>query len=79
MQNSEHMPCIVSGDVLRRYGVEPTLDAPLCIYQLHSPAAKYADRRLRTQSAAQALRRILAQWFVCDPGLGGVVVVGRHP
>jgi len=65
--------------VVGRYGIDPSLNAPSCVYELNSPAAEYADRCLRPRGSAQALRRILARWFVCDPGLGGVVVVGRHP
>jgi pimeloyl-ACP methyl ester carboxylesterase len=64
--------------IVGRYGVDPNLDAPFCIYELHSPAAEYADRRLRTRGSAQALRRILARCFVCDPALGGVVVIGKR-
>ncbi len=65
--------------VVGRYGVDPSLDAPSCVYELNSPAAEYADHCLRPRGSAQALRRILARWFMCDPALGGVVVVGRHP
>ena len=65
--------------VVGRCGVDPSLDAPSCVYELNSPASDYADRYLRPRGAAQALRRILARWFACDPALGGIVVVGRKP
>ena len=65
--------------VVGRYGVDPSLEPPSCVYELHSPAAEYADRCLRPLGSSQALRRLLARWFVCDPALGGVVIVGRKP
>jgi glycosyltransferase involved in cell wall biosynthesis len=65
--------------VVARYAIEPSLDSPSCVYELNSRAAEYADRCLRPRSTAQALRRILARWLPCDPALGGIVVVGRHP
>jgi len=65
--------------VVGRYGVDPSLEAPSCVYELCSPAAEYADRYLRPHGSVQALRRLLARWFTCDPALGGVVVVGRKP
>jgi glycosyltransferase involved in cell wall biosynthesis len=65
--------------VVARFGVDPSLDAPSCVYELNSPASDYADRCLRPRGAAQALRRILARWLACDPALGGIVVVGRQP
>jgi hypothetical protein len=63
--------------IVGRYGVDPSLKAPSCVYELNSPASDYANRCLRPRGSAQAIRRILARWFACDPALGGVVVVGR--
>jgi glycosyltransferase involved in cell wall biosynthesis len=63
--------------VVGKYGVDPSLEAPSCMYELNSPAAEYADRCLRPRGTAQALRRLLARWLACDPALGGVVVVAR--
>jgi glycosyltransferase involved in cell wall biosynthesis len=65
--------------VVGRYGIDPSLDVPSCVYELNSPASEYADHCLRPRGSVQALRRILARWFTCDPALGGVVVVGRKP
>jgi hypothetical protein len=63
--------------VVGRYGVDPSLDSPSCVYELNSPASDYADRCLRPHGSAQVLRRILARWFACDPTLGGIVILGK--
>jgi hypothetical protein len=63
--------------IVGRYGIDPSLEAPSCVYELNSPASEYADRCLRPRGAAQALRRILARRFACDPALGGIVILGK--
>lgn len=67
------------GQVLGRYGVDPSLDAPACFFELNSPAAAYAERCLRPRGAGIRLRRFLTRWFGCDPALGGIVVLGIKP
>jgi len=63
--------------VVAKYGVDPRLDSPSCVYELNTPASEYADRCLRTRGFAPAMRRILSRWLPCDPALGGVIIVGR--
>jgi len=63
--------------VVAKYGVDPSLEEPSCVYELDSPASEYADRCLRTRGFAPAMRRILSRWLPCDPALGGVIIVGR--
>ena len=57
-------------------GLDPSLDAPMCVYELNTAAAAYADRCLRPRGSAQAIRRAFVRWFNCDPALGAIVVVG---
>ena len=63
--------------VMVRYGVDPSIEAPVCVYELNSPASDYADRCLRPYGSVQALRRLLAHWFGCDPARGGIVVLAK--
>ena len=65
------------GHAVARYGVDPSLTKPACLYELDSLAAEYADRCVRPRGSAPGLRRIATRWFGCDPALGGVLVVGR--
>jgi hypothetical protein len=65
--------------VVGRYGVDPSMEQPMCVYELGTPAATYADRRLRPPSRAAVIRRMLSLWCGCDPALAAVVVVGRKP
>ena len=65
------------GEVVARYGVDPSLEQPACFYELDSPAAEYADRCVRPRGPSPGLRRLATRWFGCDPALGGVLVVGR--
>ena len=65
------------GQVVARYGVDPSLEHPACFYELDSPAAEYAERCVRPRGPAPGLRRMATKWFGCDPALGGVLVVGR--
>lgn len=65
------------GEVVARYGVDPSLKQPACFYELDSPAAEYADRCVRPRGPSPGLRRMATSWFGCDPALGGVLIVGR--
>lgn len=65
--------------VVARYGVDPNLDAPSCIYDLHTSASDYADRNLRPRGRLVALRRIAAWCVGCDPALGALVLVATKP
>ena len=63
--------------IVARYGVDPHLDAPACVYELNTPASIYADRYLRPRGRWLAPRRVAAWCFGCDPALGAVVLVAR--
>lgn len=63
--------------IVARYGVDPHLDAPACVYELHTPASSYADRNLRPLGRMVPLRRVAAWCFGCDPALGAIVLVAR--
>jgi hypothetical protein len=65
------------GQLVGMFGVDPSLEAPACLFELDSVASAYADRCLRPRGQAQRVRRLLVRWFGCDPALGGVLVVGR--
>lgn len=65
------------GEVVARYGVDPSLKQPACFYELDSAAAEYADRCVRPRGPSPGLRRMATSWFGCDPALGGVLIVGR--
>jgi hypothetical protein len=62
-----------------RYAIDPDVDAPSFIYQLDSPASRYADRSMRPRGSDSRLRRILTKWAGCDPALGAVALVARKP
>jgi hypothetical protein len=64
-------------EVIGRWGVDPDLDSPSCVFELGSFADKYAGEHLRRRGSKVALRRALARVFGCDPALGAVVIVGR--
>jgi len=72
---------LVSGgaDIVARYGVDPNLDAPSCIYDLDTPASDYADRNLRPRGRLVALRRVAAWCVGCDPAIGALVLVATKP
>ena len=63
--------------IVARYGVDPHLDAPACVYELNTPASIYADRYLRPRGRLLAARRVAAWCFGCDPALGAVILVAR--
>jgi hypothetical protein len=64
-------------DVVGRWGVDPDIDAPACMFDLDSDAEVYAGERLRPRGSQLALRRALARVFGVDPALGAIVIVGR--
>jgi hypothetical protein len=66
-------------EIVARYGVDPNLDAPSCIYDLHTSASDYADRNLRPRGRLVALRRVAAWCVGCDPALGALVLVATKP
>jgi hypothetical protein len=59
------------------FGVDPHLDAPSFVYELHSAAADYADRCLRPKGKGEQLRQVVTYFCGYDLALGGVVVIGR--
>lgn len=65
--------------IVGRYAVEPSVTTPMCVFELDSAAATYADRHLRPSGGHPHLRWLLARFFGCDPGLGGVVVIASRP
>ena len=64
-------------DVVGRWGVDPDLNSPACMFDLDSDADVYAGARLRPRGLQLGLRRALARVFGVDPALGAVVIVGR--
>lgn len=64
-------------EVIAQFGVEPSLSRPAWIYELDSAAAEYTVRHMRPRGRFVLLRRVAERCFGCDPGLGGVLVVGR--
>jgi hypothetical protein len=64
-------------DVIGRWGVDPDIDDPACMFDLGSDADTYAGERLRPRGSQVALRRTLARIFGADPALGAIVIVGR--
>jgi hypothetical protein len=60
-----------------RFGVDPDLDMPSCIYELGTDAAVYADRCLRPRGRLNNIRRWIEALAGCDPALGAVVITGR--
>jgi hypothetical protein len=64
-------------DVIGRWGVDPDIDAPACMFDLDSDADTYAGERLRPRGSRVELRRALAKVFGVDPALGAIVIVGR--
>jgi hypothetical protein len=64
-------------DVVGRWGVDPNIESPSCVFDLDSSADIYAGARLRPRGSKIALRRALAMVFGCDPALGAIVIVGR--
>jgi len=64
-------------DVIGRWGVDPNIESPSCLFDLDSSADRYAGAHLRPRGSKVALRRALARVFGCDPALGAIVIVGR--
>jgi hypothetical protein len=64
-------------EVIGRWGVDPDIDSPSCMFDLGSYADTYAGERLRPRGSQLALRRALTRIFGADPALGAIVIVGR--
>lgn len=69
------------GIVLGRYGVTPDLARPTVLYELRTPAQRYAQAfllsRSRQNAFSRGIRKILSLWAGCDPAVGAVVLIGR--
>ena len=61
----------------RRFGVDPDLEMPSCIYELDTDAAQYAEGCLRPRGRFRLVRRLLQRVAGYDPALGAIVVIGR--
>jgi hypothetical protein len=77
VRRAERALRLAGARIVGRFGVDPDLDAPSCVYELDTAAAEYADRCLRPRGRGAALRRALGRWCGCDPALGAIVIVGR--
>jgi hypothetical protein len=64
-------------EIVAQFGVEPSLSRPAWCYELDSAAAEYTVRHMRPRGRFVLLRRIAERCFGCDPGLGGVLVMGK--
>jgi len=68
--------------VLGRFALVPSIESPTLIYQLRTPASKYAETRLLPTAGRMPFRRLrttLSAWIGCDPAVGGVVIIGKMP
>jgi hypothetical protein len=74
---AERVFASTGAEVIGRWGVDPDLDSPSCVFELGSYADQYAGAHLRRRGSKVALRRALARVFGCDPALGAVIIVGR--
>ena len=74
---AERIFASAGAEVIGRWGVDPDLDSPSCVFELGSYADVYAGEHLRRRGSKVALRRALARVFGCDPALGAVIIVGR--
>ena len=74
---AEHVFNSAGAEVIGRWGVDPDIDAPACMFDLDSYADTYAGERLRPRGSQIGLRRALARVFGADPALGAIVIVGR--
>jgi hypothetical protein len=65
-----------------RFGLFPSVEAPTVVYEIGSPAAAYAERRLLARPGAGlggVLHRVVGRASGCSASLAGVLVVGRKP
>ena len=62
---------------IAQFGVDPSLSRPSWFYELDTAAAEYTDRFMRPRGRFVLLRRMAERCFGCDPGLGGVLIVGK--
>ena len=65
---------------IRAFAFFPTLDSPTIVYELAGRARRYVETHVLPTDAGLSgpARRFLATVAGCDPGVGGVVVVGRR-
>ncbi len=67
--------------ILGRFAWLPSIDNPTFIYEMGTAASRYAEAKLLPAPASrvrQLLRKVLALWCGCDPGVGGIAIVGRR-
>jgi hypothetical protein len=66
--------------VVGRYACYPTAASPALVYELGTPAARYAEEYLiprhQNRKVSALLRRGLSTWAGCDPSVGDIVVIG---
>jgi len=67
--------------VLGSFAVFPDVHTSTLLYELRSPAQRYAERFLVPRSPESwptaVMRKCLSAWAGCDPSMGAVVVVGQ--
>ena len=67
--------------LLGSFAVFPDVRRSTLLYELRSPAQRYAERFLVARSPESwptaVLRKFLAAWAGCDPSMGAVVVIGK--
>lgn len=63
------------------FAVFPEVRASTLLYELRSPAQRYAERFLVARSPESwptaVVRKCLSMWAGCDPSMGAVVVIGK--
>lgn len=62
---------------IRALAAVPTIDNPTFLYELGTPAGRYADDNLRLGGTRTTIRSIMRAMMGCDPATGSVLVVGR--
>jgi hypothetical protein len=69
--------------LIGQYAVAPDLGRPAVVYELHSPAQRYAEAFLMPTPPERAVMRrirgVLSRWGGCDPAAGAIVIIGRKP
>jgi hypothetical protein len=67
--------------LLGSFAVFPDVRTSTLLYELRSPAQRYAERFLVARSPESwptaVLRKCLSAWAGCDPSMGAVVVIGK--
>ena len=67
-----------AGEV-RAFAFFPDVESPSVVYELDSPAQDYVESHVLPAGGRlpAPVRRLLAAWAGCDPGVAAVVVAGR--